>query len=49
VVMVPIIIRRYTLFCRNPDRDIHGSKIASNKNTNGTAIKVNDCLSVSMI
>ena len=49
VVTKPIIVRRYALFCRMAGRDIHGSKIAANKNTNGTAIKVNDCLSVSMI
>ena len=49
VVTRPIIGRRYALFCRMDGRDIHGSKIAANKNTNGTIIKVNDCLSVNMI
>jgi len=49
VVIKPIIVRRYALFCRMDGRDIHGSKIASNKNTNGTIIKVNDCLNVNMI
>ena len=49
VVRKPIIVRRYTLFCRMDGRDIHGSKIVSNKNTNGAIIKVNNCLSVNMI
>ena len=49
VVVRAIIVSRYVLFCRMDDRDIHGSKIAANKNTNGTIIKVNNCLSVNMI
>ena len=49
VVIIPIIRRRVALFCINPGRVIHGSKITSNKNTNGTMVKANDCLSVSMI
>ena len=48
-VKKPITVRRYALFCRMVGRDIHGSKIVSNKNTNGTVIKVNDCLSMNMI
>jgi hypothetical protein len=49
VVNRAIIVSRYVLLCRMDGRDIHGSKIASNKNTNGAIIKVNNCLSVNMI
>ena len=48
-VKKPITVRRYALFCRMVGMGIHGSKIASNKNTNGTMVKANDCLSVNMI
>ena len=49
VVIRAIIVRRDALFCINLGRTIHGSKMASNKNTNGATVKANDCLSVSMI
>ena len=49
VVIRAIIVRRDALLCINPGRAIHGSKMTSNKNTNGATVKANDCLSVSMI
>lgn len=49
VVRQAIHTRRYGVFCRNSGSGIYVINNMPNKNTNGTIIKVNDCLKMNMI